>query len=628
MELDEGHVYGVGLGIEVGEEDGEQPEDLASRELVVADEEAGAISRRMSSASWGWSTLRAGMLRHSAMGSESTPLVVPVSLSRCSPAVAAVSHDDQQVRQSHVSSSPTSYLFVQHLCLVSRPSSTHTVTGFSSRDAELVNPIHSLAFPARKQSPAQEVHILKVTDDVVKLEQGPMPEPLIHKVGASLAHAVPPYHQHRQGSADSNVGPPPPSPPSSVENEDALAPPRKPATSTSQTDSPSHRPITVEEPRKHRSSLRFSSTSVALAPSTSSHGLRHRSSADTRSSLQTSQSAYPSSSLETPLTGEPSAHGTPSVSKSLPPRAGSHMSVDGYLHLPHPHKPSRRNTIGSSALAPHQSPPRPTRMATIQGHPSTLEEPGEFADDIEQQVEQIRRERMFDDKRLVGNLIGEDRVMYVLMYNMLTGIRIAVSRCQAKIRRPLTDEDYPALHTYSFHNVGNELTPSAKYDFKFKDYAPWVFRELREDYCSLDSADYLLSLTAKYILSEFGSPANHHHNEHKFLRRILKQYYEHVKSNSHILLSRLYWLHRVKLPHGRKIHFVIMNNVFPAHKDIHGTYDLKGSNIGRGYLEERAAQNPRVVLKGLNWIKRKKTLELGPESARCSRSSSGETRKC
>jgi 1-phosphatidylinositol-4-phosphate 5-kinase len=32
-----------------------------------------------------------------------------------------------------------------------------------------------------------------------------------------------------------------------------------------------------------------------------------------------------------------------------------------------------------------------------------------------------------DNRVLVGNLIGEDHVNYVLMYNMLTGIRIAVS---------------------------------------------------------------------------------------------------------------------------------------------------------------------------------------------------------
>ena len=56
-----------------------------------------------------------------------------------------------------------------------------------------------------------------------------------------------------------------------------------------------------------------------------------------------------------------------------------------------------------------------------------------------------------------------------------------------------------------------------------------------------------------------------------------------------------------------------MNNLFPAHKDIHETYDLKGSTVGREYSEEKAAVNPRAVLKDLNWINRGKTLELGPE---------------
>ncbi|TFY76677.1 hypothetical protein EWM64_g7335, partial [Hericium alpestre] len=175
-----------------------------------------------------------------------------------------------------------------------------------------------------------------------------------------------------------------------------------------------------------------------------------------------------------------------------------------------------------------------------------------------------------------------------------------------------------------------ELTPSAKYDFKFKDYAPSVFRELREDSFHLDPADYLLSLTAKYILSELGSPGKSgsffyfsrdyrfiiktiHHSEHNYLRSILPQYYKHVKENPHTLLSRFYGLHRVKLPRGRKIHFVIMNNLFPAHKDIHETYDLKGSTVGRQYPEEKARENPRAVLKDLNWIGRSKSLELGPE---------------
>lgn len=179
-------------------------------------------------------------------------------------------------------------------------------------------------------------------------------------------------------------------------------------------------------------------------------------------------------------------------------------------------------------------------------------------------------------------------------------------------------------------SIGNELTPSARYDFKFKDYAPWIFRDLRDEHFHLDPADYLLSLTAKYILSELGSPGKSgsffyfsrdyrfiiktiSHSEHKFLRSILKDYHTHVKTNPHTLLSRFYGLHRVKLPRGRKIHFVIMNNLFPPHRDIHETYDLKGSAYGREYDEEKAKKNPKAVLKDINWVNRGRTLELGPE---------------
>nr|ODN87070.1 1-phosphatidylinositol-4-phosphate 5-kinase [Cryptococcus depauperatus CBS 7841] len=244
--------------------------------------------------------------------------------------------------------------------------------------------------------------------------------------------------------------------------------------------------------------------------------------------------------------------------------------------------------------------------------------------------ESKERDNKEEAKVLVGNLIGEDHVNYVLMYNMLTGIRIGVSRCQAKMKRSLTDEEYTARYKFSFDIIGNELTPSAKYDFKFKDYAPWVFRELREEHFHLDPADYLLSLTAKYILSELGSPGKSgsffyfsrdyrfiiktiSHSEHKFLRSILKDYHIHVKENPQTLLSRFYGLHRVKLPRGPKIHFVIMNNLFPPHRDIHETYDLKGSAFGREYPEDQARKKPRAVLKDKNWVNRRRSLELGPE---------------
>ncbi|KAF2641225.1 SAICAR synthase-like protein [Massarina eburnea CBS 473.64] len=253
-----------------------------------------------------------------------------------------------------------------------------------------------------------------------------------------------------------------------------------------------------------------------------------------------------------------------------------------------------------------------------------------------------RKEDEDDDRVVVGTKVDQNHVNWVTAYNMLTGIRFTVSRTNAKMDRELTDADFDAKHKFSFDMyvpanfslqhllsfTGNELTPSAKYDFKFKDYAPWVFRHLRTNF-GLDPADYLVSLTSKYILSELGSPGKSgsffyfsrdykyiiktiHHAEHKFLRKILKDYYNHVKDNPNTLLSQFYGLHRVKIPYGRKIHFVVMNNLFPPHRDIHRTFDLKGSTIGRDFAEAELEANPRATLKDLNWLRRDQHLEFGP----------------
>ncbi|KAB8360629.1 hypothetical protein FH972_024367 [Carpinus fangiana] len=239
-----------------------------------------------------------------------------------------------------------------------------------------------------------------------------------------------------------------------------------------------------------------------------------------------------------------------------------------------------------------------------------------------------RKEEEDDDRVVVGTKVDQNHVNWVTAYNMLTGIRFTVSRTNAKMDRELTSADFAARHKFSFDITGNELTPSAKYDFKFKDYAPWVFRHLRGIF-KLDPADYLVSLTSKYILSELGSPGKSgsffyfsrdykyiiktiHHAEHKFLRRILKDYYNHVQENPNTLLSQFYGLHRVKIPYGRKIHFVVMNNLFPPHRDIHMTFDLKGSTVGRDFKEEELETHPRATLKDLNWLRRGMRLELGP----------------
>ncbi|KAF7876729.1 hypothetical protein EAF04_001813 [Stromatinia cepivora] len=282
---------------------------------------------------------------------------------------------------------------------------------------------------------------------------------------------------------------------------------------------------------------------------------------------------------------------------------------------------NRRNTQSIHSNMPHEEVPPD-------------EEALRWAEAVRQKRASKRRKKdeEDDDRVVVGTKVDQNHVNWVTAYNMLTGIRFTVSRTNAKLDRPLTDADFEAKHKFSFDITGNELTPSAKYDFKFKDYAPWVFRSLRAKF-KLDPADYLMSLTSKYILSELGSPGKSgsffyfsrdykyiiktiHHSEHKFLRKILKDYYHHVEDNPNTLLSQFYGLHRVKIPYGRKIHFVVMNNLFPPHRDIHQTFDLKGSTIGRDFKEENLEQNPRATLKDLNWLRRNLHLEFGPEKRR------------
>lgn len=126
---------------------------------------------------------------------------------------------------------------------------------------------------------------------------------------------------------------------------------------------------------------------------------------------------------------------------------------------------------------------------------------------------------------------------------------------------------------------------------------------------------------------------------------------QHIKNHPNTLLSRYYGLHRVKLPRGKKIYFVVMGNVFPPNKDIHDTFDLKvcfcfniptqsihhpiiggrhvllsiiyrivspiqGSLSGREISAEEIKNKPRVVMKDVNWLILNRRLYLGEEKRR------------
>lgn len=61
-----------------------------------------------------------------------------------------------------------------------------------------------------------------------------------------------------------------------------------------------------------------------------------------------------------------------------------------------------------------------------------------------------RKEEEDDDRVLVGTKVDESHANWVTAYNMLTGIRVSVSRTNAKLDRELTDADFEAKQKSTF----------------------------------------------------------------------------------------------------------------------------------------------------------------------------------
>jgi len=163
----------------------------------------------------------------------------------------------------------------------------------------------------------------------------------------------------------------------------------------------------------------------------------------------------------------------------------------------------------------------------------------------------------------------------------------------------LTELESEFLETkkYKFPSLGSDTTPAHQMsDFKFKDYCPQIFRQLRE-WFRISTQEYLVTICGDFKLLEFISNSKSgqffffSHNsqfiiktmtrtESIFLRKILPSYYQYVSQQPDTLLPKFYGMHRVKRK-KQKIYFLIQQNVFFSDvDDIHDQYDLKGSTQG------------------------------------------------
>ncbi|KAE8721907.1 Phosphatidylinositol 4-phosphate 5-kinase 9 [Hibiscus syriacus] len=147
-----------------------------------------------------------------------------------------------------------------------------------------------------------------------------------------------------------------------------------------------------------------------------------------------------------------------------------------------------------------------------------------------------------------GETIIKGHRSYDLMLSLQLGIRYTVGKITPVQRREVRASDFGPRASFwmNFPKVGSQLTPTHQSDdFKWKDYCPIVFRNLREMF-KIDAADYMMSICGNDALRELSSPGKSgsifflsqddrfmiktlRKSEVKVLLRMLPNYHHHVR---------------------------------------------------------------------------------------------------
>ncbi|ESN90596.1 hypothetical protein HELRODRAFT_156183 [Helobdella robusta] len=172
------------------------------------------------------------------------------------------------------------------------------------------------------------------------------------------------------------------------------------------------------------------------------------------------------------------------------------------------------------------------------------------------------------------------------------------------------------------HLFNKENMPS---HFKFKEWCPLVFRNLRERF-SVDEDCYMNSLV-KHCPTDIDSPGKSgarfliSHDRKYILKtittedvaemiRILKDYHQYVvEHHAETRLPHILGMYKICINDTDTHHVMVMKNVFSAGFNIHRKYDLKGSTVARQASEkERAKELP--TLKDNDFLSEKTSIHI------------------
>lgn len=217
-----------------------------------------------------------------------------------------------------------------------------------------------------------------------------------------------------------------------------------------------------------------------------------------------------------------------------------------------------------------------------------------------------------------GQMISKGHKHYDLMLNLQLGIRYSVGK-HASIVRDLKPSDFEPREKFwtRFPTEGSKITPPhPSAEFRWKDYCPVVFRQLRELF-QVDPADYMLAICGNDALRELSSPGKSgsffyltqddrfmiktvKKSEVKVLIKMLPSYYQHVCRYENSLVTKFFGVHCVKPVGGLKTRFIVMGNLFCSEYRIHRRFDLKGSSHGRTTDKPEEEIDETTTLKDLD----------------------------
>lgn len=227
------------------------------------------------------------------------------------------------------------------------------------------------------------------------------------------------------------------------------------------------------------------------------------------------------------------------------------------------------------------------------------------------EVKKQKKRKAFKMKKKVFR--ASDPLLSVFMWGVHQSVE-QLTHCT--LPKLLLDTDFKAFSKISIENT-NFNSDNMTGKFKFKEYCPLVFRNLRERFCVKDNIfNQALSATEPYFESQgdevkekerghkfFYSKDNKfvvklfHSEEVEFMHSILNDYYNYaVEKEGQTLLPQYLAMYKITIS-GAEHHMIVMKNVFAANHRLHKKYDLKGSTVDREATDKDHARKDGDFLK-------------------------------